>query len=243
MARSASCSSFGMWLRRAGSWLTLRCNGHTALDNFEKFLHTNSDLPDLVHCGIAHAQFETIHPFLDGNGRVGRLLITFLLCQKEILRKPLLYLSLYLRAHRAEYYDRLTAIRVDGNWEGWLKFFLMGVFEVSQSATDTVQAVLQLRESHRAIIAETMGRRSPGGLRLLDLLFTQPITYVSVAATRLECSYFTANRIIERMVALGILVETTGDQRNRRFRYQAYLDLFDRLAPSAPSLGSPPGRS
>ncbi len=155
----------------------------------------------------------------------------------------MLYLSLYLKAHRAEYYDRLTAIRVDGNGEGWLRFFLKGVFEVSQSASDTVQAVLQLRESHRAIIAETMGRRSPGGLRLLDLLFAQPITYVSVAATRLECSYVTANRIIERMVALGILVETTGDQRNRRFRYQAYLDLFDRLAPSAPSLGSPPGAS
>ena len=113
---------------------------HTALDNFEKFLHTDADLPDLVHCGIAHAQFETIHPFLDGNGRVGRLLITFLLCQKEILRRPLLYLSLYLRAHRAEYYDRLMAIRLDGNWEGWLKFFLKGVFEVSQSATETAQA-------------------------------------------------------------------------------------------------------
>jgi Fic family protein len=95
-----------------------------ALDNFEKFLHTAKPMPVLLHCGLAHAQFETIHPFLDGNGRVGRLLITFLLCQREILQAPLLYLSLYLKAHRAEYYDRLTAVRTDGNWEGWLKFFI-----------------------------------------------------------------------------------------------------------------------
>ncbi len=215
---------------------------HTALDNFEKFLHTDADLPDLVHCGIAHAQFETIHPFLDGNGRVGRLLITFLLCQKEILRRPLLYLSLYLRAHRAEYYDRLMAIRLDGNWEGWLKFFLKGVFEVSQSATETAQAILKLRDNHRAIVAETMERRSPMGLRLLDLLFMQPIIYVPVAATRLECSYVTANRIIGQMEALGILRETTGGQRNRRFRYQPYLDLFDRLAIDEQDEPETPGR-
>src|SRR5947208_13215938 len=102
-----------------------------ALDNLERFLHQTEELPALIHCGLAHAQFETIHPFLDGNGRVGRLLITFLLCQQGILHRPLLYLSLYLKAHRTEYYDRLMAIRTDGDWEGWLKFFLRGVWEVS----------------------------------------------------------------------------------------------------------------
>lgn len=106
-----------------------------ALDNLEKFLHDDS-LPLLIQCGLAHAQFETIHPFLDGNGRVGRLLITFLLCQKHALERPLLYLSGYLKRHRAEYYDRLTAIRNDGDWEGWLKFFLRGVHQVGQEAAD-----------------------------------------------------------------------------------------------------------
>ena len=203
---------------------------HRALDNFESFLHADAGLPDLIQCGIAHAQFETIHPFLDGNGRIGRLLITFLLCQKEILSRPLLYLSLYLKTHRSEYYDRLMAIRLDGNWEGWLKFFLKGVFEVSQSATETSRAILQLRENHRAIVAETMGRRSPLGLQLLDLLFMQPIIYVPVVAKRLECSYVTANRLIEQLEKRGILEETTGGRRNRRFRYQPYLNLFDQLA-------------
>ena len=98
-----------------------------ALGNLEKFLHERGNLPELVHCALVHAQFETVHPFLDGNGRVGRPLITLLLCEREILRRPLLYLSYYLKAHRAEYYDRLTAIRNSGDWEGWVMFFLRGV--------------------------------------------------------------------------------------------------------------------
>lgn len=117
---------------------------HQALDNFEKFLHDTTSFPVLIHCGLAHAQFETIHPFIDGNGRIGRLLITFLLCQRGVLQRPLLYLSYYLKAHRAQYYDRLMAIRHDGDWEGWLKFFLRGVYEVSQAATATARAILNL---------------------------------------------------------------------------------------------------
>ena len=117
-----------------------------ALNDLERFLHDRSTLPVLIHCGMAHAQFETIHPFLDGNGRVGRLLITLLLCERDVLRQPLLYLSYYLKAHRAQYYDRLMAIRHDGDWEGWLKFFLRGVFEVSQAATEVSRAIVDLRE-------------------------------------------------------------------------------------------------
>jgi Fic family protein len=127
---------------------------HKALDNLEKFLHDNDSFPTLIHCGLAHVQFETIHPFLDGNGRIGRLLITFLLCEREILQKPLLYLSHYLKLHRAEYYDRLMAVRTEGNWEGWLKFFLKGIFEVSESATITARAILNLREKHRELIGK-----------------------------------------------------------------------------------------
>lgn len=111
-----------------------------AVDNFEKFLH-DATVPVLIQCALAHAQFETIHPFLDGNGRIGRLLITLLLCERKVLHRPLLYLSLFLKVHRSEYYDRLTAIRRDGNWEGWLKFFLGGILEVSQSATATENAL------------------------------------------------------------------------------------------------------
>jgi Fic family protein len=125
---------------------------HAALDNAEKFLHSNS-FPLLLQCGLAHAQFETIHPFLDGNGRVGRLLVTFLLCQRQALGRPLLYLSHYLKEHRAEYYDRLTAIRTDGEWEGWLKFFVRGVYEVSREATETARNILRLKEKHRRVLS------------------------------------------------------------------------------------------
>jgi Fic family protein len=200
---------------------------NSALDNLERFLHDRATLPVLVHCAIAHAQFETIHPFLDGNGRVGRLLITFLLCERTVLRKPLLYLSYFLKAHRQEYYDRLTAIRHSGNWEGWVKFFLRGVFEVSQGATDTARAILDLRERHRQIIGEGLPG-STAGLRLLDFLYESPIISIRMAEQRLNCAYVTASNLINELVEVGILREFTGRQRNRRFRYEPYLSLFDR---------------
>lgn len=202
----------------------------TALGDLEQFLHNSTSLPVLIHCALAHAQFETIHPFLDGNGRVGRLLITFLLCQRGILQRPLLYLSLYLKAHRAEYYDRLMATRTDGNWEDWIKFFLRGVFQVSQSATETARAILQMREDHRQEVANQLGGRGVQGLRLLDILFEQPIISVSLAESRLGCSYVTANKIIDQLTHLKLLQEMTHGQRNRRFRYEPYLAIFDTLA-------------
>lgn len=204
---------------------------HRVLDNFERFLHQTATLPVLIHCGLAHAQFETIHPFLDGNGRVGRLLITFLLCQQQILRRPLLYLSHYLKAHRAEYYDRLTAIRNDGNWEGWLKFFLRGVFQVSQSATGTAREILSMREAHRQAIAQKMGG-STNGLRLLDHLFEQPIINIRLVERHLDCSYVTASKLVEQLVALDLLREITGGQRNRLYRYEPYLVLFEPPSPT-----------
>jgi Fic family protein len=203
---------------------------HQALDNFERFLHEAASLPVLLHCGLAHAQFETIHPFLDGNGRVGRLLITFLLCQQGILHQPLLYLSHYLKAHRAEYYDRLMAIRSEGNWEAWLRFFLRGVFEVSQSATATARAILDLREEHRQAITQKI-RGSANGLTLLDSLFEQPITTIRWVEQRLRCSYVTAGRLVDQLIELGLLREVTGGQRNRVFRYEPYLTLFEASTP------------
>lgn len=193
------------------------------MGNLELFLHGSADLPRLVHAAIAHAQFETIHPFLDGNGRVGRLLITFLLVRGGVLEKPLLYLSHFLRRHRAEYYDRLTAVR-EGDWESWLGFFLRGVAETADEATKTAGAILGLRDDHRRRVAEVAGTT---GLRLLDRLFEQPIVNVAWVRNNLDVSWPTANRLIGQLVDHHLLVETTGHRRNRVFRYEPYLALFE----------------
>jgi Fic family protein len=198
---------------------------HQALDNLEIFLHETETLPRLIHCGLAHAQFETIHPFLDGNGRVGRLLITLLLCQQGLLQRPLLYLSSYLKAHRQEYYDRLDAIRHQGDWEGWLKFLLRGVYEVSQEATQTARHILSLRETQRQTIGEKLSG-SAAGLRLLDYVFEHPLVTVRMVERALGCSYATANKLVEQFVTAGILREMTGWQRNRRYQFEPYVSLF-----------------
>jgi Fic family protein len=197
-----------------------------ALNKFEKFLHDDS-LPVLIHTALAHAQFETIHPFLDGNGRVGRLLITFLLCERKVLHRPLLYLSHYLKMHRAEYYDRLMAIRNDGNWEAWLKFFLRGVGEVSQEAIETARRIFALRDEHRQAINRDLGSNASGAFSLLDDLYEQPIISVRLVEQHLKSSFVTANKLVEQFIKLGILNETTGRQRNRRYAYGPYLDLFE----------------
>lgn len=200
---------------------------HPALDALERFLHEESELPVLIHCGLAHAQFETIHPFLDGNGRVGRLLITFLLVSREVLRRPLLYLSHYLKRHRAQYYDRLMAVREAGDWEGWLKFFLRGVSMSAEEATATARAIVELRERHRAQIQET--GLGVNGLRLLDLLFQSPLINVNLVRDRLTVSWETANKLVERLEGLALLEEITGRRRNRVYRHSPYLALFAEL--------------
>jgi Fic family protein len=198
-----------------------------ALDNLEKFLHDTS-LPVLIQCALAHAQFETIHPFLDGNGRVGRLLITFLLCERQILHRPLLYLSYYLKANRAEYYDRLMDIRNNGNWEGWLKFFLRGIIEVSQSATETARAILDLRENNRETIIEGATGIAANALKLLDYLYSQPIITVKIVEVVLQTAFRTANKLVEQLVQLNLLEEMTGQKRNRVYIYRPYMDLFNK---------------
>jgi len=196
-----------------------------ALGDLERFLHNDGGLPVLVHCALAHAQFETIHPFLDGNGRVGRLLITFLLCWRKVLHRPLLYLSHYLRIHKAEYYDRLQAVRVSGDWEGWVRFFLTGVREVARQATVTARAILDLREAHHQLVVEK-GPRSRNASVLLDYLFERPTTTVQLVLRRLGCTYPTARALVDRFVEWGILEEYSGRQRGQRFRYAPYLRLF-----------------
>jgi len=198
-----------------------------ALRNLEDFIHSDTDLPPLIHCGILHAQFETIHPFLDGNGRVGRLLITFMLCQKQILHLPLLYLSHFFKKHRSLYYEKLTNIRVNGDWEGWLEFFLEGVSEVSKEAASTAKLILDLQEQHRRQIRSEISGAT-NGMVLLDFLFKNPIITVRMAEQHLNCAYVTASKLIEQFVELGLLRETTGTKRNRRFRYEPYLQIFAR---------------
>jgi len=199
----------------------------SALANLETFLHQQDDIPLLIKIGLAHAQFETIHPFLDGNGRVGRLLITFLLCERRALAEPVLYLSHYFKAHRDTYYQRLQAVRDSGDWEGWLEFFLRGVAEVSAQATETARQILLLREQHRSVIAETLGRAAGNGHRILEHLYAHPIVSARQVQALIKTTFAGANQIVHRLVAAGILQEITGHARHRRFRYEPYVRLFD----------------
>lgn len=198
-----------------------------ALGDLETFLHRQDDLPVLIKIGLAHYQFETIHPFLDGNGRVGRLLITFLLCERGILVKPVLCLSHFLKRHRTEYYDRLQAVRDHGDFEGWLEFFLRGVTEVSIEAADTARKILEQRERDRQTITATLGRGAANGHRVLDHLYERPIVSVADVQKLLGSTFAGANQIVQRLEGLGILTEITGRHRNRRFRYDAYVRLFE----------------
>jgi Fic family protein len=197
-----------------------------ALGALEHFLHGTDALPLLIKIGLAHAQFETIHPFLDGNGRVGRLLITFLLCEKQVLSKPVLYLSHYLRRHRQAYYEHLQAVRDTGAFEAWLEFFLTGVIEVSLEAAATARRILLLREQHRALIAEQLSRAAGSGHRALEYLFAHPVVSVKELRALTGTTYPAANHLVERLTEAGILVEVTGRTRNRRFRYDPYVQLF-----------------
>ena len=197
---------------------------HRALDNFERFLH-DPEMPALLHAGVAHAQFETIHPFMDGNGRVGRLLITFLLVHRGVLHRPLLYLSLYLKRHRLDYYDALMAVRHEGDWESWLLFFVRGVAETAEEATVNARAIVALREEQRRRILEE--RAPTNALRLLDLLYRRPMVDVNLVSHELDVSFATANKLVDQLERLGFVAEVTGRKRDRIFRFDPYLRLFE----------------
>jgi Fic family protein len=202
------------------------------LGDLEQFLHGHADLPLLIKIGLAHAQFETIHPFLDGNGRIGRLLITFLLCEGGVLHQPVLYLSHYFKRHRQTYYDLLQNVRDQGAWGAWLAFFLRGVAEVSAQATGTSRRILRLREEHRNAIAERLERAAGKGHRVLENLYKHPIVSVGDVRGWTGTTYPAANDLTDRLTEIGILHEITGQTRNRRFRYDAYIDLFKEDAPA-----------
>lgn len=202
------------------------------LSALEKFLHDRNDrTPTLLKIGLAHAQFETIHPFLDGNGRMGRLLITFLLLEAGILSKPVLYLSHYFKANRQQYYQELQAIRDEGSWEAWLLFFLRGIIKVSEEATDTARDILQMRELHRTQIQDNLGGSAGPGQRLLDHLYKRPWVSVKDVESLNACSYTAANNLVKEFERLGYLHESTGYQRNRQFLYLPYVELFSSNPP------------
>jgi Fic family protein len=196
-----------------------------AMGNLERFLHEHPQMPILLKCGLVHGQFEIIHPFLDGNGRLGRLLITFLLCEHRVLSRPLLYLSEYFIQHQDEYYDRLDAIHSLGDWEGWLKFFLRGVRDVSLEATETALKIISLREEHRQLVVG--GVRGANGLALLDHLYQMPVVLAPSVSRLFDVSYVTANNLIRDFTNLGLLEEITNRPRNRVFLYRPYLDVLD----------------
>lgn len=194
----------------------------------EKFLHReHEDLPILVKAALVHVQFETIHPFLDGNGRLGRLLITFLLCAAGAIREPILYLSLYFKTNRARYYELLDRVRAHGDWETWIEFFLTGVKEAAQQASDTSREILALIEGDRHKI-EVLGRPASSVLRVHQHLQRKPIITIPATAEQLSLSAPTVAKALQHMVKLGLVRETTGKQRHRLFTYHRYLDILNR---------------
>lgn len=196
------------------------------MSDLEKFWHNESvEVPNLVRIAISHYQFETIHPFCDGNGRIGRLLITLYLVSKGLLHKPALYLSDFFERNRASYYDALMAVRVSGDVNHWVRFFLTGVAETATQGRDTFQKVLALRTEVEARMHE-LGRRGKNGLQLLRLLYRRPVVTVSEVADELGVSVPTANAIVADFVRLGLLKELTGYARNRVFAFETYLKLF-----------------
>lgn len=196
------------------------------MGELEIFIHADTpEIPALIKAGLVHVQFETIHPFLDGNGRLGRLLITFLLCTQGILKEPILYLSLYFKIHRQHYYDLLQRVRERGDWEAWLAFFLEGITMTSLQAADAAREILNLFETDRGRI-EGLGRPAASALRVHQLLQQKPIVAIQDAAQRLHLSPPTTARSIQHLEKLGILHEITRKQRGRLFVYRDYLDIL-----------------
>jgi len=197
-----------------------------SLDNFEKFLHDKSLMPILLKIGLLHAQFENIHPFLDGNGRIERLLITFYLCQQKILDRPLLYLSDFFKRYRQEYYDCLNAFHEKDDIEGWLKFFLEGVAVTAEQAVETSKKILKLREGDIKKIL-TLGRSTPKANLVFNSLFHTPLTTIKDVERITGLQNPNALALVNKLVNLEILKEITGRKRNKVFAYQQYIKLFD----------------
>lgn len=198
------------------------------LDSFEKFLHDEQiKLPTLVKAALAHIQFETIHPFLDGNGRLGRLLITLLLCDEGILQEPILYLSLYFKTYRSQYYQHLQSVHKTGDFESWIEFFLTGVIETSEQAINTAEKLLQLFRTDQNLI-ETSGKNTVSLISIFQYLKKHPLSSTKDIKMACGISLTTVLRSLESLQTLGIVREATGKERNKIFVYNQYVDILSK---------------
>ena len=195
------------------------------MGDLEQYIHKGRKLPVLIDCGLVHYQFESIHPFLDGNGRVGRLLITFYLYFREVLHRPLLYLSYYFKKNRQEYYDRLNMVRDKGDYEQWIAFFLKGVMETADSAVETSRKILELQTKHRNLLWKKK-LSSPLAVGILERLFQKPYVSVNDVAKEFSISFQAASTLVSQLEGAGILREITGKKRDKRFIYAEYITIL-----------------
>jgi Fic family protein len=201
---------------------------HTALNALENFIHTPSDTPDLVKLALIHYQFEAIHPFLDGNGRIGRLLIVLLLCEWNILPQPLLYLSAYFERNRLSYYEHLRTVSQKGNWQEWLIFFLSGLWEQAEEARKRVKALVALREKYAQLLKKE--RKTARLMQVIDFLLGQPLLTIGQLQDGLDIQgYKTAQRYINTLESYGILEEITGKERNRKYRATEIIHTIEKV--------------
>ena len=196
-----------------------------AMGDLEQYIHKGRKLPVLIDCGLVHYQFESIHPFLDGNGRVGRLLITFYLYFREVLHRPLLYLSYYFKKNRQEYYDRLNMVRDKGDYEQWIAFFLKGIVETADSAVETARKILELQTKHREMLWKKK-LSSPLAVGILERLFQKPYVSVNDVAKEFSISFQAASNLVSQLAGAGILYEITGKKRDKRFLYREYITIL-----------------
>jgi len=196
-----------------------------AMSDLEKYINADDELDALIRAALIHYQFETIHPFLDGNGRVGRLLITLFLMEKKVLTTPALYISYFLKKNRVEYYDRMTEVRTKGNYEQWVKFFLQAIMESAEDATATIDELIALHDANVAIISK-LGRAAKNAMLVFNYLESNPIIEIRKTAEALGITFNTTSSAVNRLVDAGILVQTSDNSRNRTFAYEAYLDIL-----------------
>lgn len=196
-----------------------------AMSDLEKYINADDELDALIRAALIHYQFETIHPFLDGNGRVGRLLITLFLMEKKVLSTPVLYISYFLKKNRVEYYDRMTEVRAKGNYEQWVTFFLRALLESAEDATATIDELIALHDKNAAVISG-MGRAAKNAMLVFEYLEANPIIEIRKTAEALSITFNTASSAVKRLTDAGILVQTTNASRNRTFAYEDYLSIL-----------------
>lgn len=196
-----------------------------AMSDLEKYINADDDLDALIRAALIHYQFETIHPFLDGNGRVGRLLITLFLMEKRVLSTPALYISYFLKKNRVEYYDRMTEVRTKGNYEQWVKFFLQAIMESAEDATATIDELIALHDANVSVISK-LGRAAKNVMLVFNYLESNPIIEIRKTSEALGITFNTTSSAVNRLIDADILVQTSNNSRNRTFAYEAYLDIL-----------------